>query len=703
MASIETLIAQVENKALGGQLAREVTELKKRLDGGLVFERHLPENVWSLSAPIRPGSVVWERVTEPRRLRVRSIDGSYLLVVAEPESTTAAVDAPVERVARSDVLVEQDFAESVFPTLTPIEALRNAASDRPHHAVICGENYHAIQALLVAYERKFDAIYLDPPYNTGNRDWSYNNDYVDPFDTYRPSKWLAFMERRLRIARRLLRPDGVLVVTIDENEVHHLGMLLEQVFPEYDRQMVTMVTNPKGTIRGNFGRVDEHAFFCVPKVGRSLIAGRLVEDQPDDDEDEEADEDLPQDPDADEAPESAADEPETSTGDYEFQLFRRRGSASLREDRPNRFFPIFINEEERRIVDVGDTLPLGQAPDFTVKDGLRPIWPIDSDGNERVWRWQASRVRAILDQPDVAGRYLVLGRFNAAANNWTINLAVPRRNTVKQKTVWWEKRHDSGTHGTTLLAHFLGRTRQFSYPKSLYLVRDTLDLIVRDRPDALILDFFAGSGTTLHATALLNLDGGRRRCVLVTNNELDSTAAENLAKAGKVRGDPDWEAAGVFEKVTRKRVKAAISGLRPDGKPVRGRYLDKRLFASGLPENVEFFRLAYLDPAEVEFGLRFADLHPLLWLRAGGIGEREELDPSRPLGLPTRSPYAVVFDPSGLPELLAVLPKRMDIAHVFIVADSSDTYAALVEELPRRVETVRLYRDYLETMRGATR
>jgi adenine-specific DNA-methyltransferase len=128
---------------------------------------------------------------------------------------------PTERIARTEVLVEQDFVEPVFPVPTPIGAVRNGTEDAPYHAVICGENYHAIQALLAAYDRSFDLIYLDPPYNTGNRDWSYNNDYVDSNDTYRPSKWLAFMERRLRVAQRLLKPDGVIVVTIDENEVHH--------------------------------------------------------------------------------------------------------------------------------------------------------------------------------------------------------------------------------------------------------------------------------------------------------------------------------------------------------------------------------------------------------------------------------------------------------------------------------------------------
>src|SRR5207249_1068709 len=139
------------------------------------------------------------------------------------------------------------------------------------------------------------------------------------------------------------------------------------------------------------------------------------------------------------------------------------------------------------------------------------------------------------------------------------------------------------------------------------------------------------------------------------------TVAARLNERGYFHGDPTFEAAGVFEAATKPRITAAITGVRHDGRPVEGTYLDGRDYAAGFPENVEFFRLNYLDPAEVEFGLRFADLHPLLWLRAGGIGEREKLNSAVPLGLPSSSPYAVLFDPSGLPDLLAALPARPDI------------------------------------------
>ncbi|MGD0581196.1 MAG: DNA methyltransferase [Bryobacteraceae bacterium] len=110
-------------------------------------------------------------------------------------------------------------------------------------------------------------------YNTGARDWTYNNRFVDANDSYRHSKWLSFMEKQLRLAKRLLKPDGVLIITIDEHEVHHLAMLLERIFPEYQRPMVTIVISASGNNSDDFSRVEEDAFFCCPQTGREVITG----------------------------------------------------------------------------------------------------------------------------------------------------------------------------------------------------------------------------------------------------------------------------------------------------------------------------------------------------------------------------------------------------------------------------------------------
>lgn len=280
-----------------------------------------------------------------------------------------------------------------------------------------------------------------------------------------------------------------------------------------------------------------------------------------------------------------------------------------------------------------------------------------------------------------------------------------KRVSVVAKTMWHRARHTAGgPGGTGMVSAFVGRRDAFSFPKSIYAVRDTLDVAVGDNPDALVLDFFAGSGTTLHATMLLNAqDGGRRRCFLVTNNEVKAETSGRLHKAGHFRGDPEFEAAGVFESACRPRVMAAVTGVRGDGKTVEGEYLDGRPYAEGFEENVAFFRLDCLDPEEVEFGSRFEDLHPLLWLWAGGIGEVEDIDPTQALGSPTSAPYAILFDPSGMPPLLAHLGSRPDVTHVFIVAESNEGFDQLASELPEGLATVCLWRDYLSPLRRASR
>jgi adenine-specific DNA-methyltransferase len=300
---------------------------------------------------------------------------------------------------------------------------------------------------------------------------------------------------------------------------------------------------------------------------------------------------------------------------------------------------------------------------------------------------------------------VVLGQHNTATDSWTVNYWVRSTSEQKPKTVWWETRHDAGTHGTTLLNTFLGSRGAFSFPKSVYAVRDTLATVVRDRPNALIVDFFAGSGTTLHATWMLNQeDGGARRCVLVTNNEVADKVANRLMRDKEnphFRGDPEFEANGVFELAARPRLEAALTGLRPDGTAIPGNYVSGRPYSGGYDENVEFFRLDYLDPVLVELGRCFEALHPSMWLRAGGVGERESLDTVGRFAIAPNSPYAVLFDPSGMPGLLDGLAARHDIAYVFIVTDTDHAYADLASALPHGIIAVQLYRSYLDNVRAA--
>jgi adenine-specific DNA-methyltransferase len=255
--------------------------------------------------------------------------------------------------------------------------------------------------------------------------------------------------------------------------------------------------------------------------------------------------------------------------------------------------------------------------------------------------------------------------------------------------------------GTQLLSAFLGERDLFTFPKSVYAVRDCIEVAIGDRPHALVLDFFAGSGTTLHATALLNAeDGGRRQCILVTNNEVDEEQSIALNREGFFRGDERFEAAGIFEAVTRPRVRAALTGKRPDGTPVPGEYLGGRAHAEGFRENVAFFRLDYADADAVELGQSLQAILPVLWLVSGSRGDPSTIvADNEVMLLPEQSPFAVLLDEDRLKDFVAALCSRPDVTHVWLVTDSERAFARMREQVPGDRFVGMLYRDYLRNFR----
>lgn len=584
------------------------------------------------------------------------------------------------------------FGDPIYPALTSVGSV-DRSSGRPYHAVINGENFHALQLLAYSHEGQVDCIYIDPPYNSGARDWKYNNRYVDETDRWRHSKWLSMMEKRLRIAKRLLKADGVLIVTVDENEVQHLGMLLEQIMPEYLRHMITIVINPKGTYKVNFGRVDEYAFFCVPSLGRDVIEPRPTSEIATDEGPLfDLDSELPDEDD----PYQETTGSERVSADYEDWFLRRRGAeSSYRHQRPNSFYAILVDEAQQRVVGVGP--PLGRDDPWKVERSGNVVtyYPIDDEGNERVWRYVPATMQRYIDNGEI-----VVGRWNEKTETHTLNHRKPRSQIRRLKTVWWDRSHDAGVHGTTLLNRMLGERSLFPFPKSPYAVRDSLAAVCRSRPDALIVDFFAGSGTTFHATCLLNAqDGGQRRSILVTNNEVDPETARRLVRSGHYPGDVEYEAQGIFERVTRPRVEATITGLRPDGTPIPGNHVGGRPLAQGFEENVEFFRLDYLDPDEVDLGTQFNAILPILWLAAGAVGRREVPTESAEFTIPDGSSYGVLFRESRFRQFRQALEARPDVSNIYLITDSEEAYAEMRSALPQGRSTSMLYRDYLRNFR----
>lgn len=718
MALIEDLIKDIADPRLRNQIATEVGKLKARKKFGLVFEQHLPEVVQLPDLPIKPGV----RVTKRRD----KVAGFFVVKAVNGKKVVSIVPergGPEETAAKDDLVVVKRFGEPMYPSLVPVDRVTRTPG-KPYHTLINADNFHALQVLLYCYEGKVDVIYIDPPYNSGARDWKYNNDYVDRADQYRHSKWLSMMKRRLELAKRLLRSDGVLIVTIDENEVGHLAILLETIFPEYLRHMVTAVSNPKGTGKLNFARVDEYIFFCVPNNGTSLIKGIPtstgataapgegalfypskqplldgLSDEADEgveaEEDEEA-ADMGDDIEVEDLTDEELPFPPEEIGEWELRHARRRGSeSSYRHQRKNQFYPIYINTKQRMVVRAGAALPLDEKPNFAKVGGLLPVWPIDKDGNDRCWRFISPKMQELIDAKRVR-----LGKYNTTFDSWTLNIWERKPESKKIKTVWWKKAHDAGTHGTTLLHTILGRRATFPFPKSIYSVADALAAVVRTRPNALIVDFFAGSGTTLQSTCMLNtIYGGQRRCVLVTNNEVDAKLSARLEKDGIEPGSTEYEKHGICASVAWPRIEAVLTGRRSDKSKLPGKYLDGRAMSEGFKENAQYLKLEFLDPSDVGRGDRYEAILPILWMMGGASGDLEPSKGSGKYHFPKDCPFCVLLREDHFKEFASKLGENPDITHVFLVTDSVEAFYEMGSQVGKDKRCVQLYKSYLDNFK----
>lgn len=605
MSRLTDLIARAKarDSALGDELEREFKALASRRAFGLNFERHRPESVELPGRPVRRGDkvrVLPQRGTtqrgDQRLWRVTRIEGDGEARMAQITLIDAETPETAE-VAVADLVVVAEFRDFIYPGLVSTGRV-SRGDDKPFHTVINGENFHVLEALTYTHRGKIDAIYIDPPYNSGARDWKYNNDYVEAEDLYRHSKWLAMMERRLQVAKDLLNPSSsVLILTIDEKEIHRIALLLEQIFPEGNLQTVVAVINPQGTGRVNeFSRTHEYIIFVM------LGEAQLVPQSDNMFDRDERENDVP----------------------IEWRNLRRRERESVRGSRPNQFYAVFVDQETGLIHSVGDPLSddveTGSVP---VPPGTRAVFPLTPDGKEMIWgivpdrlRYLASKSFARVKNGDLVqflnagtvraieeGRVAVSGRDQWGGIEASYSAGSKR---LMPKTVWVREAHNAQASGTLLLKRLVG-ARTFPFPKSLHAVEDSLRFFVSSKPDGIILDFFAGSGTTAHAVMRLNRqDGGRRQCISVTNNEVAADEQAALRQAGLRPGDPDWEKWGICDYITKPRIAAAITGKTPEGKDIEGDYkfTDEFPMAKGFEENAEFFTLTY--ESHVAVGANFA-------------------------------------------------------------------------------------------------
>lgn len=719
VSHLSDLLRQLREKepSLSADLEREVTALAERRAFGLNFERHVPEAVELPGRRVRKGDKV--RVLQPRGQASANAEQSLWRVVAidrnAGEASLEQLDGTgVMRSSLDDLVVVAEFRDPIYPGLVSTGKVERGG-DKPYHTVINAENYHALETLLFTHRGKIDCIYIDPPYNTGAKDWKYNNDYVEGDDLYRHSKWLAFMERRLLLAKELLNPaDSVLIVTIDEKECARLGLLLEQTFPDANTQMVSIVINPLGQERGQqLARVEEYAYFLFFGVA---VPSPLADD-------------LLNRPTGEEI-RVAAPGVASPSGKVRWEWLLRGGVDASRQRRPDLFYPVFVDPERHSVQSVGDPIPLEVSRNsVSPPSGTIAVWPIRTDGQEGRWRCSPRYYRELL-----ASGYAKVGEYDRANDRWallylgkaqisrvergevevlgrgtdgslTLGRSAQTRQLVSGKTVWNRPSHRSGEYGT-LLNRTLIPGRRFPYPKSLYVVEDALRVIVANRPRAVILDFFAGSGTTAHAVMRLNKqDGGRRQCISITNNEVAADEQRALRAKGLRPGDPDWEQWGICDYITKPRIEAAITGRTPDGDPIKGDYkfTDEFPMADGFEENAEFFTLTYEAPLRVASHREFERIAPLLWLRAGAEGRRiEEVT----AGWDVADTYGVLADLDQTEDFLKAIAASERVHIAYIVTDEDRLFESVAQTLPDNIESVRLYESYLrnfeiESGRGA--
>lgn len=702
MSRLNDLIRRVAttNEALAADLQREVSALADRRSFGLNFERHVPEAVELPGRPVRKGDKVRclpPRGETPKRENDRLFRVTRTYVDdGDKWADIEALDDPDEvmSVVVDDLVVVAEFRDPIYPGLVSTGKVERGG-DKPYHTVINAENYHALQTLLFTHRGKVDCIYIDPPYNTGAKDWKYNNDYVEGDDIYRHSKWLAFMERRLMLAKELLKPDSsVLIVTIDEKEFLRLGLLLEQIFPGERIQMISTAINPKGVARGSeFYRVDEYAFFVF--VGRASVspifaAGLCVGD-----------------------PDQSQEPPQVRWG-----ALLRSGTNARRTDRPNLYYPIYIDVQDRKVVGVGSSVPLGTTDVSDPPSGAVAVWPRRSDGSDGNWQVSGTRLMDLTNMGGVkvssldpiAGRavlmYLTTGILaqiksgqitcigRDSNNIMLLEFAAGNSRSFRPKSQWNAKSHSASEYGTSLVKNLLPG-RKFPFPKSVYAVEDSIRFFVADNPTAVVLDFFAGSGTTAHATMRLNRqDGGRRQSISITNNEVSADEQAALREQGFRPGESEWEENGICDYITKPRLQAAVTGLTPAGDPIQGNYkfTDEFPMADGFEENVEFFTLTYEAPLRVASNRDFTRIAPLLWLRAGAVGRRID-DLSE--GWDVADSYGVIEDLDQADAFLEAIAASASVRASFIVTNDDRLFESIARALPEHVEPVRLYESYL--------
>jgi adenine-specific DNA-methyltransferase len=651
-AAIDALLNRIGDERLADQIRATLTQERSR-EFGLVFEHHLPETVELPGMVIRPGTKV--RML-PRRNSTEKVEPSIWLVAKINDQVADLVSLDGDQTAvRSafDLVRVADFADPIYPGLEITETLALGKPDDPWHVLIDAENYHALLALQFTHANSIDTIYIDPPYNTSNDDWIYSDRHIAPEDGFRHSKWLSFMERRLQLAKKLLKPTGVIICAIGDDEHHRLRMLLDQVFGEQNfLANITWQGGVKNDSRftgagadymlcyaANKDLLRVDAWWKESKRGADLVVA------------------------------SAKAAYAKAGGDLVNATKLHR--AWLRENKAelDGVLPLYSS-----VVADGRAARINGDLGNPNKEGLRYDVINPRTGNPAKmpkwgWRWTRSTMEQAVSEERV---YFP---DNDDTSPQGVNFLDEKLDAVPAPTFVRDR-----FHGARQLHAILGEKR-FPFPKDYAVLMRWIGMVTPI--DGTVLDFFGGSGTTLDAVLRLNAqDGGTRQCILVTNNEVGSNQEAKLRKAGRRDGDLEWEAEGVCEYVTKPRIRTILTGTRPDGST----YLET------VAGNVQFATLTYEDPALVELDMAFERVAPLLWLMAGARGARIDEIPAA--GWAVAESYGVLFNLDRQDPFLAALTGQ---TIVFVVTDDEGQFQRVAAEIPPKCRAVRLYESYLRS------
>jgi adenine-specific DNA-methyltransferase len=394
------------------------------------------------------------------------------------------------------------------------------APDEPTNLIIEGDNFEALSILNYTHAGKVDVIYIDPPYNTGNKDFIYNDNYVDAEDEFRHSKWLSFMEPRLKLAKKLLNDDGIICISIDENELFALKVLCDNIF-DLKNYIGCAPRKSRGsaTTKGNaeLQTINDYLLIYAKNKETLTLQKKIVgkKSYPYSDE----------------------------RGDFYIVPLQDNGPHGTREARPNLWYPIYV-------LNNGD-ITYDEPMEYKEK-----ILPKNHQNKEGRWMWSKKKFDS--DKKDLYikdGTPYIKHYFKEGED----------QNKYQYEKLWLDDYQNA--KGTKVLGDVLGRKGAFNNPKPVELVQYCIKLSTNK--SAIILDFFAGSGTTGQAVLELNKeDGGHRQFILCTNN-----------------GDKGPDSTKIAEEITYPRIKTVITGKRQDGSK----------YSDGIPANLRYYKINHRE------------------------------------------------------------------------------------------------------------